>query len=116
MSDVTDLIARAREIMEFSEDAQLIGELARELEKAQPRIITTAEELDALPEGSIILTPSTNPNYPSVFRKVWRGEWLELDPGDKSDGEYGIVAEGLLRWDSKDHTATILFAPKEETK
>lgn len=83
---------------------------------AKPRTIETAEELDSLPEGSIILTPSTNPNYPSVFRKVWRGEWLELDPGDKSDGEYGIGAAGLLRWDSKDHTATVLFDPKEETK
>lgn len=54
MSYITNLIAHTRAIMEFSEDAQVIGELVRELEKAQPRIITTLEELDALTFESVV--------------------------------------------------------------
>lgn len=77
----------------------------------QGSVLTTAEEMDALPEGTLILVPCTNPDYPSIYRKVWRGEWLELDPSDKEDGSVGSHAETVLRWCSADHTVTVLWVP-----
>lgn len=77
----------------------------------KPRTITTAEELDALAEGVLISTPSRNPNYPSVFRKAWADGWLDLDPSDRDDGENAITATALLRWESHDGTATVLYEP-----
>lgn len=76
------------------------------------RTVTSAEELDALPEGTLIFTPNTNPDYPSVFRKVGRNQWSDQDPGDRSDGEDTTTAAGLLRWESKDHTAVVLWEPE----
>lgn len=77
----------------------------------QGSVLTSAEEMDALPEGTLILVPCTNPDYPSIYRKVWRGEWLELDPSDKEDGSCGSHAETVLRWSSADHTVTVLWVP-----
>lgn len=74
--------------------------------------IATAEELDALAEGTLILTPSRNPNYPKVFRKAWAEGWLELDPSDRDDGENTDTAAAVLRWSSHDGTATVLWEPQ----
>ncbi|MCU6481928.1 hypothetical protein [Arthrobacter sp. A2-55] len=75
------------------------------------RVLITAEELKALPDGTLISTPSTNPDYPTVFRKEWEDGWMELDPSDRDDGEVTQPAEAILRWTSKDGTATVLWEP-----
>lgn len=77
----------------------------------KPRTITTVEELDALPEGTLISTPCNNPLYRNVFRKAWADGWLDLDPSDREDGEITETAAALLRWNSKDGTATVLWEP-----
>lgn len=57
MSNV-NLIAEARRNAPFSEDESLIMRLVIALEAAEPRTITTVEELDALPNWSAILDDS----------------------------------------------------------
>lgn len=103
MSYVTDLIARAREIMEFSEDSQVIGELAHELEKAQPRIIETYEELDALPEGSVVL----DRDGLSLHKQNTLGIW------NASNCTWDVQREEI---EGDAFPATVLHEPKEETK
>ena len=92
-------------------DAQRAAAAVEVMGYRKPRTITTAEELDALAEGTLISTPSRNPHYPSVFRKAWADGWLALDPSDRDDGENTITATALLRWYSHDSTATILYSP-----
>lgn len=76
------------------------------------RVIRTPEELDALPEGSIIrATLHHNQNAGDVWEKYWRNEWLKLDPSDRDDGESTYdarivfahkYAEIVVVWESGD--------------
>lgn len=74
-------------------------------------VLTTPEEMDALPEGSIVLAPCTNPAYPSILRSLGGGHWIDQDPGDRSDGESDIGSAAVLRWKSHDHTVIVLWVP-----
>lgn len=75
------------------------------------RTLSAAADLDALPEGALVLAPSRNPRHPKVFRKVGAKAWIELEPSDRDDGEISVSSEALLRWSSHDGTATVLWEP-----
>jgi len=69
----------------------------------KPRTVTTVEELDALPAGTLIACLNLNPDWPSVFLNAGgsRTPWLHLDPGDRSDGETTLPSGEVLRWYGK---------------
>jgi len=79
------------------------------------RTITTEEELDALPEGSIIKCNKerSNPLWPDVFLNTGssRDPWLHLDPSDRYDGENTVASAAVLRWFG-DGKATVLWEPQ----
>lgn len=56
---MTDIVERAKawmrgEVLSPSAGPTLINELVAEVKRLRPRIITTTEELDALPVGSVV--------------------------------------------------------------
>lgn len=76
------------------------------------RIITTADELDSLPQRAIIrAVQSRNPKYGDVFERFLSG-WLHLDPSDRSDGEGTVHSAEVLRWHG-DESVTVLWEPSE---
>lgn len=88
---------------------QKAAELALAAGYRKPRQVTTVEELDVLPAGTLIACVNLNPNWPSVFLNVGgiRAPWLHLDPGDRDDGESTMPSGEVLRWHGHG-TATVL--------
>jgi hypothetical protein len=71
MSDIT---TRARKLTQGKQGpmAGLIRELADEVDRLQPRQITTTVELDALPAGSVLLDDSGAMGRSGIRRVWWR--------------------------------------------
>lgn len=61
--------------------------------------ITTAEQLDALPVDSLIraLSHPKQGGPGAVFEKIYSNQWLELDPGDRYDGENSTDSVTIMR-------------------
>lgn len=61
--------------------------------------ITTAEQLDALPVNSLIraLHHPKQGGPGSVFEKIYSNQWLELDPGDRYDGENSTDSAAIVQ-------------------
>lgn len=55
---------------------------------SKPRTVDSIEELEALPIGSLIrAVRRPGLTFGTVYEKTGR-EWLELDPGDRDDGDH----------------------------
>lgn len=85
---------------------------AVEARASQPRIVTTVEELDALPAGSIVRIASF---YSVLYQKSQRGRWHYLGTHISDDSSEGGVPTALLVVDHLGETPTIavIFEPKE---
>lgn len=78
----------------------------------EPQQVTTEEELDALPEGTLIACVKANPKWPDVFLHTGssRAPWLHLDPSDREDGETTTTSGAVLRWHGNG-SATVMHTP-----
>lgn len=96
MSYTDDLIRAAELVIPFSDDANLIRDLVREVKKAQPRIITTYEELKTLTDGAQI-----QDGDPSLC--------------EREDGRWFVAGlEGIYPDRSLTLPVTVLFDPLTE--
>ncbi|AYB69144.1 hypothetical protein KNU10_gp12 [Gordonia phage Foxboro] len=85
-------------------------------------VVTTVEELNALPEGTVIRAeeirekdhlhgrPWTIGTY---LEKSRRNEWLELNPSDRMDGEETVDPEFVIRYRARNGRCLILWKPGE---
>lgn len=75
---------------------------------SNPRIITTAEELDALPAGSVVRTSGVeDQSEPRVAVKA--GFWMNESEWEVADTEYFCLDSGEL----DDLPATVLWEPSQ---
>lgn len=84
----------------------------------ESRTVRTVDELDALPDRSIIRAekergPRTGATY---FEKLWRGKWLNLDPSDRYDGEESLDSDLIIKWFAKGGQCRILWTPEDGAK
>lgn len=79
-----------------------------------PRTITTVEELESLPIGVIVRAVEVHIKGRSIgriFENVGgRYAWLELDPGDRSDGEATWPGDWLIKHFTG--RITVLYTPE----
>lgn len=79
--------------------------------------ITSIEELDALPEYAVIRADEKRDGRRHTIGRYFekcdmrRNEWLELDPGDRSDGENTVPAELIINYYAT-AGATVLYRPE----
>ncbi|MFF1946927.1 hypothetical protein ACFVWF_32840 [Rhodococcus qingshengii] len=79
------------------------------LQKALPRTVNSAAELDALPEDTVIrVQKRKGVKFATYYEKIHRNMWLALDPGDRSDGEDSWDALFIVRFNE---AITVLFTP-----
>ena len=79
-----------------------------------PRPVTTVEELDALPVGSIVLVTSGRRPTADIFQKFYTGSraWVEMDPSDREDGQNILESVVLLAsYRGEEVTVTAIFEP-----
>ncbi|WNM64523.1 hypothetical protein SEA_MIDNIGHTRAIN_36 [Arthrobacter phage MidnightRain] len=80
----------------------------------KPQQVTTVEELEALPAGTLLrcLRVYQNPEWPTVFLHAGskRMPWLNLDPGDRDDGEVTVESGYVLRWHGTE-SVTVIYSP-----
>jgi len=77
----------------------------------KPRSVTTAEELDAQPEWTMIrVVKRKGHQFATCFEKVGSNRWMALDPTDKSDGEDLWDAQIIVRFNED---ITVLYVPEE---
>ncbi|MHC6175448.1 hypothetical protein [Glutamicibacter sp. X7] len=82
---------------------------------AQP-VVTTVEELEALPYGTVIIATGGQrllPEHPELFAKVsFHGRpWQTLDPSDRNDGEDTESSGTVLKWRCHGE-ARVLYMPE----
>ena len=68
------------------------------------RVVTTVEELDALPVGSVVLD-----GYGEVWRRLVGGRWDCLD----SNGEQPVEESHTVLWQSLNPFARVLYDPTD---
>ncbi|EMY33569.1 hypothetical protein D477_014246 [Arthrobacter crystallopoietes BAB-32] len=84
--------------MDWEDWTEHVAELIAE---ATARKITTAEELDGLPVGTVIrCVRARTPEHDEIFRRTAnrRAPWLHLDPSDRQDDETTLESGHVLRW------------------
>jgi len=76
---------------------------------SKPRTVKSADELDALPEDTVIrVQKRKGAKFATYYEKIHRNMWLALDPGDRSDGEDAWDAPVIVRFNE---AITVLFTP-----
>lgn len=76
-------------------------------------VIADADALEALPDGSLILIEQGE-SWPKVWRRMGTA-WLELDPGDMSDGGTTLSSHLVARIADTDRILHV-WSPKEVRK
>ena len=76
-------------------------------------VIADADGLDAMPDGAIILIEQGE-SWPKLWRRTGT-RWLELDPGDMSDGETTLSSRLVAQIAGTDRMLH-LWSPKEVRK
>ncbi|UUX60156.1 hypothetical protein [Glutamicibacter halophytocola] len=78
-------------------------------------VVKSEEELDALPQGTVIMATGGrwDPEHPELFLKCgfkW-APWMALDPSDRNDGENTESSGAVLKWRC-DGEARVLYRPE----
>lgn len=116
--DVTNGWSVARE--EINESPTLVADLVTAVKRLTPRVIETVRELDALPEGAVVRAEKVREGarrvhiIGSYFEKTShrRNEWMQLDPGDRMDGEDRVDGDGVLRYFASGGRVIVLYIPE----
>lgn len=82
--------------------------------------LTTVEELNALPEGTVIRAEEVRDQslrrpwvIATYLEKASRNEWLELNPSDRMDGEETVDPEFVVRYRARNGRCLLLWKPGE---
>ena len=101
--ELAKVIEQAYDLNEGMATFELLAHAILAAGYVKPRTITTVEELDALPAGSVLNTDA--------------GAWEKVDPDDADDITFWLQA-GNRRWNlSRDITlpATVLYEPEAQS-
>ena len=99
------------------EQARLTAHALHEKGYRLPKVITTAEELDALPVGTIVRATSNLPWTATVFEKASTGgsrTWVSITYSARYSETTSVDSGELLRpFNDLAATATVIFEPEE---
>lgn len=93
----------------------IVHQCCEDAEKWRPKVIETVDQLDALPERTVIRAQRREGHsYATYYEKLTERsnapQWLALDPSDRTDGEELGWAAVILRFN---YRVTVLHTPEE---